>query len=288
MTKQRVLGIKRTRLEALVPYRHHSIKQDQEKVDLNILIIVFGFCVGSFLNVCIYRIPLGLSVIATRSHCPHCKRPLRWLQNVPLVSYVFLCGKCRFCGHQISWQYPLIEVLTATACYLLYLEYGLSVKFGLYAAVTGFLIVIAGIDANVLRIPNHLVLTLLIGGVIRIMMASAVLASALLGAIAGAASLLLLAGFGWLLFRRESIGMGDVKFAAALGFWLGPSAVLTTIGTAILLGGGVGAVGLISGKLRRDSHLPFGTFLSVAAFSTLLHGDQIESVLLSFILAPWR
>ncbi len=125
---------------------------------LNVFAFIFGAVVGSFLNVCIFRIPAKISIIKPFSQCPHCHHPIRFYDNIPLISYIVLMGKCRDCGSKISWRYPLVELITAVISLLLFLQFGLTMQFLIFFIFTAVLIVIAFIDLDHQIIPDVLTL----------------------------------------------------------------------------------------------------------------------------------
>ena len=237
---------------------------------------LFGLAVGSFCNVCIHRLPQEESVVAPRSRCPACRTPIRPLDNVPLLSYFWLRGRCRACGAVISWRYPLVEVLTGGLFSAALLAFGLTPR-GLVAAILlAALVVVTFIDLEHLVIPDEITLAGLPVG----LMASALTGrppfpEALLAALGGAGALYLLAVYGELFFKREVLGGGDVKLAAMLGAFLGGHHLLLAFFLACLAGGLVGGLLLATGRAERGALLPFGPFLAFGAAAALFYGDAL-------------
>ncbi|MFC1480560.1 prepilin peptidase, partial [Candidatus Omnitrophota bacterium] len=209
---------------------------------------ILGAVIGSFLNVCIYRIPLGKSIVAPRSFCPLCERPIRWFDNVPLVSFLLLGGKCRQCGKPIPVRYFLVELVTALGGAVLLFYFAWSFKFVVYWLFTCMLIVVATVDIEHREIPDTIsipgiFLGVLLMTVFRLDGSTAHLNSFInsaLGVIAGAGSMFLLSVFGALVFRKEALGGGDVKLMGMIGAFLGWKMVFLTFFLAPLLGLGVG------------------------------------------------
>jgi len=234
---------------------------------------LFGLLVGSFLNVLIYRLPRNLSPWSGRSKCPHCERTVRWYENVPLVSWLALRGRCAGCKGRIAWRYPLVELLTgglAAACVLRFGPTGAAPGYFVFLAA---LLAIAWIDWEFMIIPDELSLGLTVIGVA---LAATVLPlgfwRGLLGAAAGAG---IIWGVAWGYKRTrgvEGMGFGDVKLAAMIGAFLGPLGVALTIFVAAFLGSLWGAVLLARGGTARTM-VAFGTFLAAGAVLCLFFGD---------------
>lgn len=241
------------------------------------ILFVAGAVIGSFLNVCIYRLPRGESIIAPSSHCPECGESLGWLDNVPLISYLFLRGRCRRCGEAIPLRYPLVESLNAVLFVLAGWKFGATVELLPALLLISTLIVIFFIDLEHLIIPNVVVLPVAAVGLASMIAISLTTPDVDFPAwwvfpVAGAAS----AGFFFLialLFPR-GMGMGDVKLAGMMGFFLGRSVVVGLF-LGFLIGAVVG-VGLIAtGRKGRKSKVPFGPFLAAGALIALFYGDQL-------------
>jgi len=240
-----------------------------------------GAIVGSFLNVCIYRMPKGESVVMPRSHCTACNKTIPWYDNLPLLSILFLKGKCRFCKGRISVLYFLVELLTALAFLGLFSIFGLSVKFVVYTILACALIVVSFIDFKIQEIPDEITLP---GMVIGVALAfvfpelmsqreriPAILGS-LTGLFAGGGMIYLMGVIGKMLFRKDAMGGGDVKLMAMLGAFLGWRLIVLTFFLAPFFGAVVG----IAVKLKtKEDLIPYGPHLSLAAIVALLWGENI-------------
>jgi leader peptidase (prepilin peptidase)/N-methyltransferase len=237
---------------------------------------VIGAVIGSFLNVCIHRLPAGESVVYPPSHCPGCGVRIRSRDNIPLLSYVLLRGRCRSCGAAISLRYPVVEALSGALLMLLLYRFGLSPALGVYAAFVAALVVVSFIDLDHQIIPDVISLPGIVVGLV----ASALgqgppLLDSLLGALVGGGMLYAVA-VGYHAFTgREGMGGGDIKLLAMIGAFLGWRGVLLSL----IIGSFTGAVVGISLILvrRTDSRvpIPFGPFLALGAVCSLAFGDRL-------------
>lgn len=237
---------------------------------------LFGAIVGSFLNVCIYRLPREESIVFPGSHCPYCKTPIRFYDNIPIISYIFLRGKCRYCSHSISPQYPIIEWLTALSSVLLFIKYGISLNYLIYFAFVSALIVITVIDLYHQIIPDVISLPGIgVGLLSSLILSNITFWESLIGIISGGGILFLVAvGYQWL-FKREGMGGGDVKLLAMIGAFLGWKSVFLTIILSSFIGSVVGIVLIaIKGKNLKYA-IPFGPFLSLGAVISLFYQNEI-------------
>lgn len=242
----------------------------------HIVSIVFGALVGSFLNVCICRIPKAESIITPGSHCPLCKNPIRFYDNIPLVSYFVLRGKCRHCNAPISLQYPLVEGVTALASFLLFMRFGPSWSYLFYFSFIASLIVITVIDLYHQIIPDVISLPGIGVGLLgSFVLPQLTFLNSLIGVLLGGGSLFLVATFYHWLFKREGMGGGDVKLLAMIGAFLGWKAVILTILLSSLIGSIMGIiVMMVKGKDLKYA-IPFGPFLSLGAALSLFYGEKI-------------
>jgi leader peptidase (prepilin peptidase) / N-methyltransferase len=251
------------------------------------IVFMLGSVIGSFLNVCIYRIPLEKSIIYPRSSCLHCGKVLTIIDLIPMISYILLGGKCRYCKKNISIRYASIELLTATLFIFAYMNLGMSFKMLEALIIISFLIIITFIDYDYQLILDKLLIPMGMIGVVFIFANSLLydyllynkIADALIGSLVGGGLLFLIN-----CLSRGGIGWGDIKFSIVIGIWLGWQHTLITLLLAFILGGIVGIV-LIAFKLKgRKDYIPFGPFLSLAMFINYFYGDQIIYLYLEWLL----
>ena len=238
--------------------------------------ILFGAIVGSFLNVCIYRIPKGESIATPGSHCPHCQRPIQFYDNIPLISYLLLRGKCRYCHHPISLQYPLVEGMTALSSFLLFNRFGISWTYLFYFAFLASLIVITVIDLSHQIIPDVISLPGIgVGFIASFILPQLTWFNSLLGILLGGGSLFVVATMYQWLFKREGMGGGDVKLLAMIGAFLGWKSVILTILLGSLVGSIIGVMVMVMKGKDFKYAIPFGPFLSLGAALSLFYGERI-------------
>jgi leader peptidase (prepilin peptidase)/N-methyltransferase len=248
---------------------------------VSIFVVAAGLAFGSFLNVCIARLPWHRSIVRPRSRCPHCGAPIAARDNIPLLSFLLLQGRCRACRQAIAWRYPAIELATAALWLLCWLRYGPTLQ-ALGMAVLSFLLLgLAAMDAETMRLPNSFTLPGIVLGVVYsgAMCGEGWARCAVLSmsrAATAAGILLAVSGVYWLLRRREGMGIGDVKLLAMIAAWLGPGPALLALflgvfGTAIY---GLG-IGVIRRRLDGAVPLPFGSFLCAAALYAAFQGQKI-------------
>lgn len=241
----------------------------------------FGACLGSFLNVCIHRMPRDQSVVRPRSRCPHCRRLIAWHDNIPLVSFLILGARCRRCGKPIHWRYPLVEALSGVLTAAVLHRFGVTPIGLIYAAFALSLVAVSFIDIDFQIIPDEISL----GGLVLGLIASCLVPSlhgaqavaqslgrSLLGAIAGGGILYVTGVLGTLLFRKEAMGGGDIKLLAMAGSILGWKAVALTFFLAPLLALGPGILVLL---FKRSHVIPYGPFLSLALIVALFAGERL-------------
>lgn len=240
------------------------------------LVALLGLVVGSFLNVVIYRLPRKKSIVLPRSSCPGCGAMIPWYFNVPVLSYIILRGRCGSCGTRISPRYPLVEICTAILFLVFFRRYGLSVTtvgFWLFGAS---LVAVFFIDLEHKIIPDKITLPgIVIGLALAVVGEHIDIVSSILGIFAGGGSFLLIGLLGEKLFKKESLGGGDVKLAAMMGAFVGPLRIFLVFVAAAVLGLLVSAVVLlISSRFRRERMLPFGPFLVLAALLVVFYGQK--------------
>lgn len=249
-----------------------------------VFIFLFGLAIGSFINVCIYRIPRSDVSIHSprRSFCPECNETISAYDNIPVLSYLILRGKCRHCSAPIFGLYPLVELATAGLFLVMYYRFGLTLEFLLSLIFVAVLVPIFVIDAQHYIIPNVLIVTGLILG-FGIVSAIAYqrgdvwyLLIRLIGAVAGGLVLWLVAVIGSAVLRKKAMGGGDIKLMALNGLFLGAWPELVMVIAFSALGGAiVGTTLIVSGVKSRESPIPYGPFLAGAAVLVLLWGDNL-------------
>lgn len=250
-----------------------------------LFVFIIGAIIGSFLNVCIHRIPKGGSIVSPASHCPRCKKNISWYDNIPVISYLVLAGKCRHCKGKISLRYPLVELVTAGLIFSLYISFGVSTKFFVYSALTSALIAASFIDLDINEIPDGISAGGLAAGFVLAFAFPALfgfsarlpgLLSSLLGAFAGGLSIYAMGLFGRLAFKKEAMGGGDVKLMAMIGSILGWKLVLLAFFIAPVLG----VISGVSAKLKGRDTIPYGPYLSLAAVVVIFFGNRMLDLLL--------
>jgi leader peptidase (prepilin peptidase)/N-methyltransferase len=237
----------------------------------------FGTIIGSFLNVCIHRLPQGKSIILPSSHCPHCKTPIRFYDNVPLVSFIILRGKCRACHAPISWRYPLVEFLMGLFSVILMMRYGISPLYLIYLAFFASLTLVSFIDLSHRIIPDVISLSgILVGLVISLLHPQMPIKDSLIGALLGGGSLYVVATAYHLVTKREGMGGGDIKLLAMIGAFIGWKGVLFTILCSSFIGSVVGVILMyIFSQADSKYAVPFGPFLSLGAIIYVLVGEAL-------------
>ena len=267
-------------------------------VFLTVLSVVWGACIGSFLNVCIHRIPREQSVVKPRSHCPQCKRDIPWYLNIPVASYLMLRGRCRFCGTRISPRYMLVECLVAALFLLVWLKYDVLTTdrpLGLTPMTDGLLVpvywlAVSGLVLGTFVDFEHLIIPdrVTIGGIVAGFVLSGLVpamhgATSMLGSMIWSALGILIGGgtlwglaiFGRFVFKKEAMGFGDVKLLAAIGAFLGTRAVLFTVLFSSLAGSIVGLSLVAFANRRLRSRIPYGPYIALAAVVWILWGPGL-------------
>lgn len=252
-----------------------------------IFIAIIGLVIGSFLNVCIYRIPRKEYIVFPGSHCTSCSTKLKPWDLVPVLSYVFLKGRCRYCGNKISIRYPIVEALTAIIFETLYFKYGIGIKFIIYVFAISLLIVMAFIDIEYMIIPNVIVIIGLLAGICIIIYNYACPIgiyldqcwwNPLLGSAVGSGFLFLISFFGVLICKsEEAMGMGDVKIMAVIGLFLGWRKTIVTLYLAVIAAGVISIILILTGIKSRKGKIAFGPFITVGAYIAILYGNEIVS-----------
>jgi leader peptidase (prepilin peptidase)/N-methyltransferase len=268
------------------------------------IVLLFGLIVGSFLNVCIARIPLDASIISPPSHCPRCMTPIRWYDNLPLISFSVLRGRCRTCGQHISRRYPLVELLNGLLYLWTFSAFGFTGEALLVMALVSSLVVITFIDLDHQIIPDVITFPGMVVGLAAAPFFMTALAgplpfglgnvlpplgqnsrsflNAFIGLLLGGAPLYLI-GLLWEKLRKvEAMGGGDVKFMAMVGSFLGWKGAFLTIMLGAMAGSIVGVALILLKKHQADRVIPFGPFLAFGTLLTLFMGSEIIAWYLGF------
>jgi leader peptidase (prepilin peptidase)/N-methyltransferase len=251
-----------------------------------VVVFIFGLIFGSFVNVLIYRLPEGKSIVAPPSSCTSCGNRLKPLDLIPVLSYLFIGGKCRYCKAHISFIYPFVELLTAAVFVLLFARFGVSVAFFAFAFLAILLIAVFFIDMKHKIIPDELVLAgLVVGAAVfaynifrpgNMIYGDSLWYTPLIGLLAGAGFLLLVALIGFVIYKTdEAMGMGDVKLLAPIGLLLGWKLCLTALFLSILAAGIISIMLIILRVKNRRDTIPFGPFIVLGTFVTIMCGWNI-------------
>lgn len=252
-----------------------------------IIIALLGIIIGSFLNVCIYRIPRGESIVYPSSHCGGCGHSLEALDLIPVVSYLFLRGRCRYCKCKVSWQYPLIELLNGVLYVILYYYFGLSITTIGFSLLFSILVIITVIDYRTMRIPNIIIISGIVIGLIYRIASSIyykdilIIAKGILGMFVGAVIIGGIMIFSLLVFKKEGMGMGDLKLLAMIGLYIGSRYVFYTIFIAVIVGGLYAMLILMK---KNVDIFPFGPFLAMGAVISILWGDILWNLYINYML----
>ena len=241
-----------------------------------------GLGVGSFLNVCIHRLPRRESIVWPASHCTACNRALAWYENVPIVSWLFLRGRCRTCGAAISLMYPAVELITAATFAGGVAVYGMTPLLAVRLVFASALIVLVTIDLQHKILPNAITIPGIVAGFVASWFLPPGWMSSLIGIAAGGGALLATAEAYYRVRGQEGLGMGDVKMLAMIGAFLGWPLMLLTLVRASFAGSIVGVALLASGRGTMQAALPFGTFLALGALVAAVAGDGILAWYLGF------
>ena len=259
---------------------------------------LLGLLIGSFLNVVVYRLPKMMetqwaaecaeltgavqssqppfNLVAPRSRCPHCNHPIRWFENIPVASYVWLRGKCSACAASISPRYPLVELATGALFFFCTWNWGISATGAAWSAFAATLLTLALIDWDTTLLPDDLTLPLLWGGLVATSLGwiPVSLTAAVWGAVAGYLSLWSVYWAFKLITGKDGMGYGDFKLFAALGGWFGWQALIPMILIASVIGAVVGIAMKFSSGLREGGYVPFGPFLAGAGLAAMVFGPN--------------
>ncbi|MFB3852981.1 MAG: A24 family peptidase [Vicinamibacterales bacterium] len=247
-----------------------------------LLVAALGLAAGSFLNVCIYRLPRGLSPVAPRSRCTSCGTELRWRDNIPVLSYLFLGGRCHACRAPISPMYPIVEISASLLVVVTFLRFGPTLLFASRAVFALALTVLCAIDLRHRILPNRITVPGIGVGFALSFFGPPGWQSSLLGTVAGGGLLLLIAEVYYRVRGEEGLGMGDVKMIAMIGAFLGWQSMLVALVLSSVLGSVVGLAMIAARKGDMKYALPFGSFLAAGALVASLFGDAIVAWYLGF------
>jgi leader peptidase (prepilin peptidase)/N-methyltransferase len=272
---------------------------------LYIVSFVVGAIVGSFLNVCVYRLPAGLSVVSPGSRCPKCETPIAWYDNIPMVSWLLLGAKCRNCKTPISWQYPLVEGITAVLFLAVYWQHGLSVATPIYMLLAASMVLVTFVDLTDWTIPNEVTFPGIPIGIVCSLVAMfypdsglfvlgafVPIFNSLLGVLVGGGVLYALDKITLAVLKKRGMGFGDVKLLAMLGAFFGYPGVVLIIMIASLIGSIVG-IAMVAAQRGQKSleteegkqtghYLPFGPYLALGGVVVLLFGLDIYNWYFSY------
>jgi len=251
-----------------------------------VIVVFLGVIIGSFLNICIDRIPLGERIIFPGSHCESCGHPLGGAELIPIISYFMIKGRCRYCENRISLQYPLIELINGALYVLVYYYFGNTLTTIAYAILFSILLVVTVIDQRTMHIPNSLIIFGLgVSFIYKIALAISVLDikvffQGMIGMLVGGIYIGAIMAFSLLIFQKEGIGMGDLKLLAMIGLFTNSRYTLYTLSMAILVGGIYGVLVLIK---TNDKIFPFGPFLSIGGAAAILWGDTLWHLYVNYM-----
>jgi len=237
---------------------------------------IFGAILGSFLNVCIFRLPEGKSIVSPSSYCPNCRHSISFYDNIPVLSFLLLGGKCRKCRHPIPIRYPLVEILAGLLSLALFLKFGLSTDYFVYLTFSLSLVVVTFIDMQHRLIPDVITLPGIVLGVTASLFLQGVsFIDSIIGVAFGGGFLFLVAAGYYRLTKKEGMGGGDIKLLAMIGAFLGWKSVLLTIFIGSSFGSLVGLTIMAAKGKDRKYAIPFGPFLAIGAIISLFWGGAI-------------
>ena len=246
------------------------------------VVCFLGLIFGSFANVCIYRMPRNMSVVKPNSHCTSCNAFIKWYDNIPILSYIFLKGKCRRCKSKISIKYPLVEFSCGVLFVSMYYLYGFVFMLIPFCLLVFSLLVTAIIDFEFKIIPDEISFMLMIVGFVtsffNLNLGETIgqrVLNSFLGFLVGGGSLFIIAVIGKFIFKKDAMGGGDIKVMAGVGTFIGWDKVLFAIFVASLFGSIVGIILIICKKIGRKQEITFGPYLALSSFLTLFLSPQM-------------
>jgi len=252
------------------------------------LLFIYGASIGSFLNVIIYRVPAKMNIVFPGSHCLSCKNPIRFYDNIPILSYFITGGACRECGSPFSVRYAIIELITALLTVALFMVYGLNTEFFCYGILTYILIAITFIDIDHLIIPNSFIIIgfFVLAVFLLLEWLTIGIMDSFYGAILFSAFLFVLGAIGKLILKKEAMGFGDVKLGIVLGGFLGVKTTILTLYISFLIAGAVSLIGLLGKWIDRKNQIPFGPYLACGTIiSILTRASANENLIINWYLS---
>ncbi len=251
-------------------------------IAVGVSLFLFGLCIGSFLNVVIYRLPQKQSIVFPSSHCPVCKKRIAFYDNIPLLSFIILGGRCRYCKKRISMQYPFVEFISGMILPVFFYLFGFSIHFFQGALFLYLLLPIFVIDMKHQVIPDVISIPGIAAGfAFSFFLKDILWYESLIGIAVGGGLLLLIAVLGKLAFKKEAMGMGDVMLFMLVGSFLGWKRIIPTLIIASFLGSIIGLI-VVRRRRKKDSIVPFGPFIAVAAVLAYFWGNFLIEKYLSF------
>ncbi|MCM8772938.1 MAG: prepilin peptidase [Candidatus Omnitrophica bacterium] len=249
---------------------------------MGFLIFLIGLCFGSFANVCIYRLPKGKSLIYPGSFCPNCGKNIKWYDNIPLLSYILLKGKCRYCRKKISFRYFTVELLTGLFFFSIYKKFGFTAFNLVYDTFFLSLIIVSFIDIDTFLIPDVIVIPGIFLGLLFSFLFPEIhnmgrfesFIYSFTGTIMGGGALFLLAIIGKILFKKEAMGGGDIKLLGMIGSFLGWKPIFLTLFFGSLLGTLISLILILLKKRKIDDYVPFGPYLSLGAIISIFFKEN--------------
>jgi len=250
---------------------------------------LFGLVFGSFANVVIYRLPRGESIADPPSHCPSCGKNLAFIDLIPVFSWLFLRGRCRYCRLKISWRYPAVEALCAALFFGMAAHAGPRVSVVPLCALAFTLVCVSVIDADSQTIPDGLIITGAVFGVAWVIasnffdLGAPSVTDALLGAVAGAGPLFLIDRVCLLLLKKDGFGFGDVKLMLMTGLFTGPRLAFASLVFAVVAGGLFGCALIVTGRIKKGGYFAFGPFLAAGVIAALWFGNPAIEFLFPYV-----
>lgn len=259
----------------------HIMRGEKMNIILYIFVFIFGLIIGSFLNVCIYRIPRNESISFPPSHCTNCGNNIKPYDLIPVISYIFLKGKCRNCGEKISIRYPAIELINGILYVLIFMKYGFAIEFIKYSVFASIMIVIGMIDFDTMDVYFNTILFVLIASGVFIFIDifnHINITDSLLGALLGAGLISLI------VIITKGMGTGDIEIALAAGLFLGFKNTIVMLFLAFISGGIVATYILITKKKSGKDAIPFGPFLAAASIFAMLYGSNLINLYIKWLV----